>query len=113
ATDTGWLSERLQRLYLELFELGAMHTVEARLEGQLVGGSFGLSLGKVWTHEASFERVRGAADAQFVYLSRELAKRGYSCVEGQVHFDIMARLGGRDMPLREYRSLLARGLIAK
>lgn len=110
--DTVWLSERLKQLYLELFALGVMHTVEARRDGQLVGGSFGLSLGRVWTHEARFERVPHAADAQFVHLARQLASRGYSCIEGQVHFEIMARLGGRDMPVDEYRSLLARGLIA-
>jgi leucyl/phenylalanyl-tRNA--protein transferase len=110
--DTEWLSARLKQLYLELFELGVMHSVEAWQGGQLVGGSFGLSLGRVWTHEARFERVTPAADAQFVHLARHLSSRGYSCIEGQVHFEIMARMGGRDMPVDEYRSLLARGLIA-
>jgi leucyl/phenylalanyl-tRNA---protein transferase len=110
--DAEWLSERLRQLYLELFELGVMHSVEARRGGRLVGGSFGLSLGRIWTHEARFERATHAADAQFVYLTRHLSSRGYSCIEGQVHFEIMARLGGRDMPIDEYRSLLARGLIA-
>jgi len=107
-----WLSERLKQLYVELFELGVMHSVEVWSKGLLVGGSFGLSLGRVWIHEARFERAAPAADAQFLYLARHLARRGYSCIEGQVHFDIMARLGGRDMSVEEYRALLARGLIA-
>jgi leucyl/phenylalanyl-tRNA--protein transferase len=109
--DAEWLSERLKQLYLELFELEVMHTVEVRSKGQLVGGSFGLSLGRVWTHEARFERTTHAADAQFVHLTRHLARRGYSCIDGQVHFEIIARLGGRDMSVDEYRSLLARGFI--
>jgi len=111
--DEEWLSERLKQLYLELFELGVMHSVEVRRRGQLVGGSFGLSLGKIWTHEACFERVTHAADAEFVHLARHLSSRGYSCIEGQVHSEIMARLGGRDMSVHEYRSLLARGLVAR
>lgn len=106
-----WLSARLTQLYLELFELEVMHSVEVWSSGQLVGGGFGLSLGRVWMHEARFERAAHAADAQFVYLTRHLARRGYSCIDGQVHFDIMARMGGHDMPIDEYRSLLARGLI--
>jgi leucyl/phenylalanyl-tRNA--protein transferase len=110
--DAAWLSERLKQLYLELFELEVMHTVELRQGGQLVGGSFGLSLGRVWTHEARFERASHAADAQFVHLTRHLSRRGYSCIEGQVHFEIMASLGGRSMPVHEYRALLARGFIA-
>ncbi len=109
--DADWLSERLQRLYLELFELGVMHTVEAWRGDRLVGGSFGLSLGRVWTHEARFEGVAHAGDAQFVHLVQHLSRHGYSCIEGQVHFEIMARLGGRDMPGDEYRSLLARGVL--
>ena len=111
-SEPAWLSARLRRLYMELFELDVMHTVEARRGGRLVGGSFGLCMGRVWTHEARFERVAHAADAQFVHLTRHLAGRGYSCIEGQVHFEIMARMGGRDMPIDEYRSVLARGLIA-
>jgi leucyl/phenylalanyl-tRNA--protein transferase len=107
-----WLSERLKQLYLELFELQVMHTVELRQGGQLVGGSFGLSLGRVWTHEARFERTPHAADAQFVCLTQHLSRRGYSCIEGQVYFEIMASLGGRAMPVHEYRALLARGLLA-
>jgi leucyl/phenylalanyl-tRNA--protein transferase len=107
-----WLSERLRQLYVELFDLGVMHSVEARQGGRLVGGSFGLSLGSVWTHEARFECVAHAADAQFLHLARRLSSCGYSCIEGQVHFEIMARLGGRDMPVEEYQSLLARGFLA-
>jgi leucyl/phenylalanyl-tRNA--protein transferase len=109
--DAEWLSERLQRLYLELFELGVMHSVEAWHEGQLVGGGFGLALGRVWSNDARFGRVAHAADAQFLHLMRHLSRRGYWCVEGQSYFEIMARLGGRDMPVAEYRSLLARGFI--
>jgi leucyl/phenylalanyl-tRNA---protein transferase len=110
--DADWLSARLKRLYFELFELGVMHTVEAWRGGRLVGGSFGLSLGRVWTHEGRFERVPLAADAQFVHLAQDLSKRGYSCIEGQVHFDIMERLGGRYMRGDEYQSILARGFFA-
>jgi leucyl/phenylalanyl-tRNA--protein transferase len=112
AEGAGWLSERLERLYLELFELKMMHTVEAWRGGELVGGSFGLSVGRVWTTEARFERVAHAADAQFLHLARHLVACGYSCVEAQAYTAAMARFGARDLPVAEYRSLLARGLIA-
>jgi leucyl/phenylalanyl-tRNA---protein transferase len=110
--DADWLSERLEQLYLELFELKVMHTVEAWQGGELVGGSFGLSLGRVWTTEARFERAANAADAQFLHLARHLVACGYSCVEAQAYTAAMARFGARDVPVDEYRSLLARGLIA-
>jgi leucyl/phenylalanyl-tRNA--protein transferase len=110
--DARWLSQRLEQLYLELFELRMMHTVEAWQGGELVGGSFGLSVGRVWTTEARFECVAHAADAQFLHLARHLVACGYACVEAQTYTEAMARFGARDLPIDEYRSLLARGLIA-
>lgn len=109
--DAEWLSARLEQLYLELFGLGMMHTVEAWRKDELVGGSFGLSVGRVWTSEACFERTAHVADAQFLHLARQLARRGYTCIECQAYSEAMARFGARDMPSDEYRTHLARGLI--
>lgn len=110
--DVPWLSERLERLYLELFQLGMMHTVETWRGNELFGGSFGLSVGRVWTSEARFERGAHVGDAQFLHLARHLARRGYTCIECQVYSEALVRFGARDMPSDEYRKHLARGLIA-
>jgi leucyl/phenylalanyl-tRNA--protein transferase len=112
SSDVPWLSPRLERLYLELFRLQMMHTVETWRGDQLVAGSFGLSVGRVWTSEACFERIPRVADAQFLHLTRHLVRRGYTCIECQVYSEAMARFGARDMPSDEYRTHLARGLIA-
>lgn len=107
-----WLSPRLQAIYLELFELGAMHSVEAWKDGELVGGSFGVSIGRVWTSESMFHRAPHAGKVQFAAVAQHLIERGFECVDGQQWSDHFARFGARDVPVEEYRRVLARGLAA-
>jgi leucyl/phenylalanyl-tRNA---protein transferase len=107
-----WMSERLKRIYMELFEMGAMHTVEAWKEGDLVGGSFGVSIGRVWTSESMFHRAPHAGKVQFAAVAAHLIERGFDCVDGQQWSDHFARFGAKDVPIEEYRDRLARGLAA-
>ena len=115
ATERGngegtWLSERMKQIYLELFELGAMHTVEAWQDGVLVGGSFGVSIGRVWTSESMFHRAPHAGKVQFAAAAAHLLERGFEIVDGQQYSDHFARFGARDVPIAEYRAALGRGL---
>jgi len=105
-----WLSERFKRIYMELFEMGAMHTVEAWKEGELVGGSFGVSIGRVCTSESMFHRAPHAGKVQFAAVAAHLIERGYVCVDGQMYSEHFARFGAREIPISEYRDVLARGL---
>ncbi|MEY4549692.1 MAG: hypothetical protein RL685_5887 [Pseudomonadota bacterium] len=107
-----WLSQRLQDIYLQLFEMGAMHSVEAWKEGELVGGSFGVSIGRVWTSESMFHRAPHAGKVQFAAVAQHLAQRGVECVDGQQYSEHFARFGARDISIEEYRNVLARGLAA-
>ena len=107
-----WLGERLQKIYLELFELGAMHTVEAWQDGVLVAGSFGVTIGKVWTSESMFSRAPHAGTVQFAATAEHLIERGFELVDGQQYSEHFAHFGAREVPITEYRAVLARGLAA-
>lgn len=107
-----WLSGRLGKIYLELFEMGAMHTIEAWQGRVLVGGSIGLTIGTMWSSESMFSRAPGADQVQFAAAAAHLLERGFQLVDGQQYSDHFARFGGRDLPIAEYRVALARGLAA-
>lgn len=107
-----WLSERLKHTLLELHKMGAMHSVEAWKDSTLVGGSYGLSIGQVWTGETMFHRAPNAGKAQFAHLATHLAARGFQCVDAQAYSEHFARFGAREIPLAEYRALMARGLLS-
>ena len=106
-----WLSERLKRLYLELFDLGAMHTVETWRDGALVGGSFGVAIGQVFTGETMFHRVPEAGKSSFAFLASHLRERGFACIDAQAWSEHMVRFGAKEVPLSDYRKVLAMGLV--
>lgn len=106
-----WLSPRLKVLYLELFELGLMHTIETWRDGALVGGSFGVAIGRVFTGETMFHRVPEAGKSSFAHLASHLRERGFVAVDAQSPSDHMERFGAKEIPLADYRKILALGLI--
>ncbi len=107
-----WLTGRFIDLYMELFDLGAMHTIEAWKDGELVAGSFGVSIGRVWSSEGQFERAPLAGEALFAGAANHLLERGFELVDAQLYSEQLARFGAREVPIAEYRAILARGLIA-
>lgn len=106
-----WLSPRLRELYLELFALGVMHTIETWRDGALVGGSFGMAIGRIFTGETMFHRAPDAGKSSFAFLAQHLRDRGFTCIDAQDHSDHMARFGAREVPFAEHRQTLALGLI--
>jgi len=106
-----WLSERLKRLYLELFELGAMHTIETWRDGALVGGSFGVAIGRIFTGETMFHRVPEAGKSSFAFLASHLRERGFVGIDAQHWSEHMVRFGAKEVPLNDYRKALAMGLV--
>jgi leucyl/phenylalanyl-tRNA--protein transferase len=109
--STTWLTPRLKALYLELFDMGVMHTIETWSDGELVGGSFGVAVGRVFTGETMFHRVPEAGKSSFAYLAGYLREQGFVCIDAQHPSEHMMRFGAREVPLAEYRKTLAAGLV--
>ena len=109
-TET-WLSPRIQSAYLKLFELGAMHTVEAYNGTKLVGGAFGIALGTVCTLESMFSHEDHASKLAFAHACQHLAKWGFTLVDCQYQSPHVERFGAIEMPRAEYRDRVARGMI--
>ena len=106
-----WLTPRVQAAYRALFDLGAMHTVEAWQGRRLVGGAFGVALGAVFTVESMFSHEDHASKLAFAHLCLHLVDRGFSLVDcqyQQVHFQ---RFGAIEMNRNEYRKRIALGMI--
>ena len=108
-TET-WLSHRVQSLYLRLFELGALHTVEAYSGNRLVGGAFGVALGTVCTLESMFSHEDHASKLCFAHMCLRLQKSGFTLVDCQYQSVQVERFGAIEIPREEYRERVARGL---
>jgi len=107
---TTWINEEIVRLYTELFERGAAHSVECWCGGELVGGLYGVSLGAVFFGESMFSRVTDASKVALVHLAARLAQGGYRLLDTQFLTPHLAQFGGVEVTRARYHRLLADGL---
>ncbi|MEM6843042.1 MAG: leucyl/phenylalanyl-tRNA--protein transferase [Bacteroidota bacterium] len=101
-----WITEEMLEAYCKLHELGYAHSVEAWQQDKLVGGLYGISLGKVFFGESMFSLVNNASKAAFVTHVLDLAKQDFLLVDCQVATPHLQRFGAEDIPRSQYMQLL-------
>ncbi len=103
-----WITQELQQGYLGLHDLGYAHSIEAWRDGELVGGLYGVALGRTFAGESMFATEPDASKVAFTTLLGHLASWGYRIVDCQVHTEHLARFGASMWPrsrfLAEWRS---------
>ena len=103
-----WITPELQHGYLGLHDLGYAHSIEAWRDGKLVGGLYGVALGRTFAGESMFATEPDASKVAFTTLLGHLALWGYRIVDCQVHTEHLARFGATMWPrsrfLAEWRA---------
>jgi leucyl/phenylalanyl-tRNA--protein transferase len=102
-----WITRAMQVAYIRLHESGHAHSVECRLDGELVGGLYGVAIGRVFFGESMFARTSDASKVAFVWLVRQLQRWGFRLIDCQVHTGHLASLGACDISRQEFSRLLA------
>lgn len=107
--DGSWISEDYAQAYRALHQAGVAHSVETWLDGQLVGGLFGVSVGGLFAAESKFHRVTDASKAAVVSLAELIAADpvGPRLVDVQWSSPHLRSLGVVDIARPRYLSLLA------
>ena len=105
-----WITDEMRSAYLRLHELGYAHSVESWLEGRLVGGLYGVSIGGAFFGESMFHTESDASKATFVALVNALSARGITLVDCQMETPLLASFGARSIPRSEFLSLLRQRL---
>lgn len=101
-----WIVPAMRQAYLHLHVAGLAHSVEAWLDGELVGGLYGVSLGRAFFGESMFHRRPNASKAALVHLCRHLQAWEFELVDCQQTTPHMLAMGARDMPRREFNHRL-------
>jgi len=105
-----WINGPIREAYAKLFEIGHCHTVEARREGQLIGGLYGVSLGRAFFGESMFSRETDASKVCLVHLIERLRERGFVLLDTQFTTEHLKRFGAVDVPRRRYERMLEEAL---
>lgn len=101
-----WITAEMQRAYIDLHQHGFAHSVEAWSEGELVGGLYGLSMGKIFFGESMFTRKTDASKVAFVTLVRQLIEWNFQLIDCQVASNHLRRFGAVDIPREQFMDYL-------
>lgn len=104
--DQNWINAEIRTSYRVLHRLGFAHSVETWLQGQLVGGLYGVSLRGAFFGESMFHRVRDASKVALCALVDRLRERGYRLLDVQWVTPHLARFGAIEISRAEYLARL-------
>lgn len=105
-----WINDEIERLYEALHEMGFAHSVECWLDGELVGGLYGVSLGGAFFGESMFSRERDASKVALCHLAARLRKAGFVLLDSQFVTDHLRQFGAREIERANYKQQLAAAL---
>ena len=97
-----WISAEMRAAYNRLHTLGYAHSAECWYNNDLVGGLYGVSVGKVFFGDSMFSRLTDASKVAFVYLVRQLTAWNYQLIDCQVRTGHLESLGAVDIPRPEF-----------
>lgn len=101
-----WITDEVQEAYGKLHEAGYAHSAEAWLDGELVGGLYGIRLGKAFFGESMFSKVSNASKYAFIRYVQQLRSEGVELIDCQVYTEHLESLGARMIGRKEFIALI-------
>jgi len=108
-----WINKRIRTLYRKLYDIGHCHSVEAYQDGKLVGGLYGVNLGRAFFGESMFHRARDASKVALVHLVARLKIGGYKLLDTQYVTDHLRIFGAVEVSQLQYNKLLEAALVGE
>lgn len=105
-----WINPDIRALYMELHQRGMAHSVEARIDGQLAGGLYGVAMGGAFFGESMFSWATDASKAALVHLAARLKRGGFKLLDAQFITPHLEQFGAQTLPRRIFQALLGLAL---
>jgi leucyl/phenylalanyl-tRNA--protein transferase len=100
--DGTWITNEMQQAYLRLHKAGYAHSIECWQDDRLVGGLYGIAIGKVFFGESMFSLVSDASKVALVYLCAHLIKWHFSMIDCQVETPHLINMGAVSIPREKF-----------
>jgi len=105
--ETGtWITDDMEKAYIELHKKGWAKSVEVYQDNKLVGGLYGVDLGRVFCGESMFTKVSNASKTAFIWLTNYLDKQNYKMIDCQVYNAHLDSLGAVEIPRKDFLKYL-------
>ena len=108
--DNTWITNDMRSAYTTLHQLGFAHSLEIWQEEQLIGGLYGLSLGRVFFGESMFHYTRDASKMALYHLCQMLSKWEFDFIDCQLPTPHLLSLGATELHRNEFLYRLAKAL---
>lgn len=106
--ESTWITDEVRNAYTRMHELGYAHSAEAWMDGELVGGLYGMRMGKVFFGESMFSKVSNASKYAFIQYVQQLQSEGVELIDCQVYTGHLESLGARMIARDDFATLLDR-----
>jgi len=106
-----WITEEMISAYTGLHRSGYAHSVEAWHESQLVGGLYGIMLGRIFFGESMFAHKSNASKVAFATFVEQMIPKGLMLIDCQVRTEHLVSLGAREIPRTAFLNTLSRALL--
>jgi leucyl/phenylalanyl-tRNA--protein transferase len=107
-----WISAPMIAAYCALHAQGWAHSVEIWVGGELVGGLYGMAIGRMFYGESMFSRVRDGSKIALVHLARYLESQGFEQIDCQMNTAHLASMGGREIARSEFCRVLSQSVLS-
>lgn len=97
-----WITDDMVEGYVQLHRMGLAHSFETYCEGELVGGLYGVALGKLFCGESMFHSMTDASKVAFYYLHRFLVEHGFKLIDCQQETNHLVSLGAYTIDRKDY-----------
>lgn len=105
-----WITEEMKNAYINLFNHGFASSVEVYENNILVGGLYGVKMGKCFFGESMFSKVSNGSKIALISLAEKLEKEGFLFIDCQLHTDHLESMGGEFVSWSKFESLLKQGI---
>ena len=103
-----WITPEMQRAYCRLHDLGHAHSIEIWHQGELVGGLYGVTVGRVFYGESMFSLMSDASKVALALLAAQLRRWNFALIDCQVRTEHLSRMGAVEIPRADFLALLQR-----
>lgn len=109
--DSTWIHQDLIRAFLELHDMGYAHSVEVWDEDRLIGGLYGVSVGKIFCGESMFTHESNASKLALIHLGRHLTEREFDLIDCQQETQHLNSMGAKNMSGKAFFSVLRKNIL--
>jgi leucyl/phenylalanyl-tRNA--protein transferase len=107
-----WITDEVEKAYNKMHKLGHAHSAEAWNDGKLVGGLYGIKLGKVFFGESMFSKESNASKFAFIKYTQQLKQEEIELIDCQVYTEHLESLGARMISRDEFIKLLQAAILS-